>query len=343
MVATTSRHPTGWTFEWSVAVLQDGRPMMVHEAQTQWQRFNVFLGMGWKQLLGGSSQDLVQWLLTMVIVVVTVNIGLFDSKCPNFMTYFHGSDPHHVSDTSPGSPSNPSTNPLGESPSSVGERWAFGAYLSGFGACLGATPSYGFYQSHLSQRSPVSVLMSFKADFPANVLPGTRTRSETSCYFCVVSYTLSARWFSAESKGSNQEVESVRLGMDFLSLKNESSVFWLALSREWGNEALHGYKEDSFPHSLLRASQFFICDFIIFYLLHLLQFLVKLGMGDIHLANIEDDDDTRGQGIAKWWLSWDIWSIRIYMYATWNRKTYGYSYFLMSTNCCSLDFLKHQQ
>ena len=30
-------------------------------------------------------------------------------------------------------------------------------------------------------------------------------------------------------------------------------------------------------------------------------------MGDIHLANIEDDDDTRGRGIAKWWLSWDIW------------------------------------
>ena len=36
-------------------------------------------------------------------------------------------------------------------------------------------------------------------------------------------------------------------------------------------------------------------------------------MGDIHLANIEDDDDTRGQGIATWWLSWDRWSIRIYV------------------------------
>ena len=30
---------------------------------------------------------------------------------------------------------------------------------------------------------------------------------------------------------------------------------WLALSREWRNEALHGHNGDSFPHSLLRASQ----------------------------------------------------------------------------------------
>ena len=31
-------------------------------------------------------------------------------------------------------------------------------------------------------------------------------------------------------------------------------IFWLALSRKWGNEARHGYNGDSFPHSPLRAS-----------------------------------------------------------------------------------------
>ena len=31
-------------------------------------------------------------------------------------------------------------------------------------------------------------------------------------------------------------------------------IFWLALSREWGNQPLHWYIGDSFPHSLLRAS-----------------------------------------------------------------------------------------
>ena len=30
---------------------------------------------------------------------------------------------------------------------------------------------------------------------------------------------------------------------------------WVALSREWGNEDIHGYYTDSFPHSVLRASQ----------------------------------------------------------------------------------------
>ena len=30
---------------------------------------------------------------------------------------------------------------------------------------------------------------------------------------------------------------------------------WLALSREWGIEAIPGYDADSFPHSLLRVSQ----------------------------------------------------------------------------------------
>ena len=38
-------------------------------------------------------------------------------------------------------------------------------------------------------------------------------------------------------------------------------LFWLALSRDWRNEALHGYDGDSFPHSLLRASQFFAGKF----------------------------------------------------------------------------------
>ncbi len=34
------------------------------------------------------------------------------------------------------------------------------------------------------------------------------------------------------------------------------AIFWLALSREWWNQPLHWYIGDSFPHSLLRASQF---------------------------------------------------------------------------------------
>ncbi len=37
---------------------------------------------------------------------------------------------------------------------------------------------------------------------------------------------------------------------EFLLIPN-----WLALSRERGNEAIHGYDGDLFPHSLLRASQ----------------------------------------------------------------------------------------
>ena len=40
----------------------------------------------------------------------------------------------------------------------------------------------------------------------------------------------------------------------FEKTKNRSKN-WLVLSREWGNEAIHGYDGDSFPHSLLRASQ----------------------------------------------------------------------------------------
>ena len=35
------------------------------------------------------------------------------------------------------------------------------------------------------------------------------------------------------------------------------AIFWLALSRDWGNEVKYGYDGDSFPHSLPRASQFF--------------------------------------------------------------------------------------
>ena len=33
-----------------------------------------------------------------------------------------------------------------------------------------------------------------------------------------------------------------------------TAYHWLALSREWGNQPLHWYIGDSFPHSLLRAS-----------------------------------------------------------------------------------------
>ena len=43
----------------------------------------------------------------------------------------------------------------------------------------------------------------------------------------------------------NKTKKCVRLGF-----------YWLALSREWGNQPLHWYIGDSFPHSLLRASQF---------------------------------------------------------------------------------------
>ena len=35
---------------------------------------------------------------------------------------------------------------------------------------------------------------------------------------------------------------------------------WVALSREWGNETIHSYDGDSFPHSLLRASQLSIFE-----------------------------------------------------------------------------------
>ena len=160
MVATTSRHPTGWTFEWSVAVLQDGRPMMVHEAQTQWQRFDVFLGMGWNQLRTWrmGPQDLVQWLLAMVSLVSCCHrfhIGLLDSEWPNFMAYFHGSDPHHLRIPASWEPIQPKYlagfHPHGR------ERCFWGCSL------YRAWRSYPlrFLSAHLSQRSPVSVLMSF--------------------------------------------------------------------------------------------------------------------------------------------------------------------------------------
>ena len=183
------------------------------------------------------------------------HIGLLDSK----MAELHGFTTY----PSPGSPSNPSTNPLGESPSSVGERWAFGAYLSGFGACLGATPGYGFYQSHLSQRSPVSVLMSFEADFPANVLPGTLFRDLRHLVIFALFHILYKQGdFLQNGKVVIRKIRKLRVwgwAWTFYPLKIKAV---LALSREWGNEALYGYKGDSFPHSLLRACQFFMCDFI---------------------------------------------------------------------------------
>ncbi len=45
-------------------------------------------------------------------------------------------------------------------------------------------------------------------------------------------------------------------------LQNSKLIVWLALSREWGNEAIYGYDGDSFPHSLLRASQLFGRNFL---------------------------------------------------------------------------------
>ena len=48
----------------------------------------------------------------------------------------------------------------------------------------------------------------------------------------------------------------------FLEAKNWCfSSIWLALSREWRNEALPGYNGDSFPNSLLRASQLLVLLF----------------------------------------------------------------------------------
>ena len=43
-------------------------------------------------------------------------------------------------------------------------------------------------------------------------------------------------------------------GMVYLVTKKQRELYRLALSREWGNQPLHWYIGDSFPHSLLRAS-----------------------------------------------------------------------------------------
>ena len=217
---------------------------MVHEAQTQWQRFDVFLGTGWKQLLGGSSQDLVQWLLTMVIVVVTVfTSGCWTPKWPNFMA-------------------SPRIQVLGAHPTQVPTRWVnhplpWGA-MGLWGLPLGvwgmsrSYPRLRFLSAHLSQRSPVSVLMSFCG------FSGERcTRYPYEIWDILLQGD-----FLQNRKVVIRKIRKLRVwgwAWTFYPLKIKAV---LALSREWGNEALYGYKGDSFPHSLLRACQFFMCDFI---------------------------------------------------------------------------------
>ena len=100
-------------------------------------------------------------------------------------------------------------------------------YLSPF-TCASIVKLYHFWSSTSTGENTGP----FRLEAPNN--------GATLCHCWLFIKANLAHWNRATGEKMNQKI-------NFL-------IIWLALSREWGNQPLHWYIGDSFPHSLLRTS-----------------------------------------------------------------------------------------